>query len=61
LIDPAEEVIRHLAAYLLKRSGKWDPVDKSERYFVTDSGSQFQEIAERWLGHAIEVERAELS
>lgn len=62
LVDPAEEVIKSLAEFLLIQDIEYPAVPASarERYFATDTGAQFKDVAEKWLGQEINLEKAEL-
>lgn len=60
LIDPAEEVINAFGDYL---SGQDDDFRSrlfhgKERYFATDLDCRFKEVAEKWLGEKINLEKA---
>lgn len=58
LIDPAEAVIAMLVDRV-QNDSNFDWSGKEE-YFTTDVGSQFQEIAKRWLKQDIKIQKAEL-
>lgn len=62
LVDPAEEVIKSLTQYLLRQSEEDSAAlyGGKEKYFATDTGSQFKDVAEKWLGQEINLEKAEL-
>jgi len=61
LIDPAEEVIRSLAEFLLDQNEEFlsKISQDKEQYFATDTGSHFQDVAEKWLEQRIMVQKAE--
>lgn len=61
LIDPAEQVIKLLAEFLAQpgQEAAAGIFGGEEKYFATDTGSRFQEVAEKWLDKEIKVEKAE--
>ncbi len=61
LVDPAEEVVKTLAAYLKEHPEIEKTLTRGQdhRFFVTDVTEQFQAVAQRWLKRSLRLEKAE--
>jgi glutamate racemase len=60
LVDSGQEVIAKLKNYLISHPDICQPNGHTSKFFVTDLTVKFQEIAEKWLGEKVKVEKTEL-